>query len=117
MSPAEAAPPPDMDARTPGVRRGRAFRLTFDGVELTAHEGETVLAALWAAGIRALHVTARTRQPRGFFCGMGVCFDCLVSVDGRPGVRACMEPARPGMAIRRQQGAGTFPPLGEQPHA
>ena len=116
MSPADA-PRSRGDARTPGVRRGRAFTLTFDGPELTAHEGETVLAVLWAAGIRTLHVTARTRQPRGFFCGMGTCFDCLVSIDGRLGVRACMEPARPGMAVLRQQDAGTFPPLGDERHA
>jgi predicted molibdopterin-dependent oxidoreductase YjgC len=105
------------DGRSPGVRRGAAFAVTFDGKTLSAYEGETVLAVLWAAGIRALRKTARTRQPRGFFCGMGVCFDCLVTVDGRPGVRACVEPARPGMAISRQQDAGSFPPIGEQTHA
>jgi predicted molibdopterin-dependent oxidoreductase YjgC len=104
------------DGRSAGVGRGRAFAITFDGAELPAYEGETVLAVLWAAGIRGLRVTARTHQPRGFFCGMGVCFDCLVSVDGRVGVRACMEPARPGMAVRRQQDAGSFPPLGESAH-
>jgi predicted molibdopterin-dependent oxidoreductase YjgC len=86
-----------------------------DGVEATAHEGETVLAVLWAAGIRTLHRTARTRQPRGFYCGMGVCFDCLVNVDGRHAVRACMEYVRPGMIIRRQQDSGAFPPLGDAP--
>ena len=105
------------DARTQGVGRGPAFTVTFDGKPLVAHEGETVLAVLWAAGIRALRKTARTQQPRGFFCGMGVCFDCLVTVDGRLGVRACMEAVQPDMAITRQQDAGTFPPLGEQAHA
>jgi predicted molibdopterin-dependent oxidoreductase YjgC len=105
------------DARSPDIRRGAAFTVTFDGKTLAAHEGETVLAVLWAAGIRALRKTARTQQPRGFFCGMGVCFDCLVTVDGRPGMRACMESAKPGMAIIRQQDAGSFLPIGEQHHA
>jgi predicted molibdopterin-dependent oxidoreductase YjgC len=105
------------DARSPDIRRGSAFTVTFDGKTLAAHEGETVLAVLWAAGIRALRKTARTQEPRGFFCGMGVCFDCLVTVDGRPGVRACMESAKPGMTIIRQQDAGSFLPIGEQHHA
>lgn len=117
MSPAEGAHRPGHDARTEGVRRGAAFAVTVDGKEVTGHEGETVLGVLWAAGIRTLRVTARTRQPRGFFCGMGVCFDCLVNVDGRHGVRACMELARPGMVIRRQQDAGSFPPRGGGSHA
>ncbi len=110
MSPADAA-------RSPGIGRGKAFGVTMDGVALTAHEGETVLAVLWAAGIRSLRITARTRQPRGFFCGMGACFDCLVSIDGLPGVRACMELARPGMAISRQQDPGSFPPMESADHA
>ena len=94
------------DARSPDIRRGAAFTVTFDGKTLSAHEGETVLAVLWAAGIRALRKTARTQQPRGFFCGMGVCFDCLVTVDGRVSVRACLEPTRPGMRIDTQNDAG-----------
>src|SRR5688572_1340386 len=101
MSPAKSADRAERGARTEDVRRGAPFTVTLDGAVLTAHEGETVLAVLWAAGIRSFRLTARTRQPRGFFCGMGTCFDCLVTIDGRSSVRACVEPARPGMAIRR----------------
>jgi predicted molibdopterin-dependent oxidoreductase YjgC len=104
--------PPDEDLlRTPGIRRGARFTLTFDGREITAHEGESVLGALWAAGIRTLHVTARTREPRGFYCGMGACFDCIVTIDGVPNLRACAEPARPGMRIAVQHDAGHYAPL------
>jgi len=50
--------------------------------------------------------TTRAGDPRGLFCGMGVCFDCLVIVDGVPGTRACVTWARDGMIISRQAGAG-----------
>jgi predicted molibdopterin-dependent oxidoreductase YjgC len=98
--------PGEGDVRTPGVERGPPVTVFVDGAERRAHEGETVLALLWALGEHALHVTARTREPRGFFCGMGVCFDCLVTVDGRCNVRACLEPVRAGMRITRQRDAG-----------
>lgn len=46
-----------------------------------------------------LRVTQKVGQPRGLFCGMGVCFDCLVEIDGRTDVRACIEPVRHGMRV------------------
>lgn len=94
------------DLRTPGIARGRVFTVTVDGRAIEAHDGESVLGVLWAAGIGTLHRTAQAGAPRGFFCGMGVCFDCLVTVDGRISVRACLEPARPGMRIDTQSDAG-----------
>ena len=66
-----------------------AFR--FDGREIEALEGETIAAALAASDIVAVR-QARSGAPRGPFCGMGVCFDCLVTVDGRPSQRACRRP-------------------------
>lgn len=88
------------DQRTPGINRGAAFIVEVDGKTVSAHQGETVLGVLWAAGIRRLRVTPLKKQPRGFLCGMGVCFDCLVQVNGRLNVRACLEPVRPGMCIK-----------------
>lgn len=105
MLPSNVAAAPMGNIRTEGVGRGSEFDVLVDGIKTVAYDGESVLAVLWAAGVRSLRVTARTGQPRGFFCGMGVCFDCLVTVDGRHSVRACMEPARPGMSIQRQQDA------------
>lgn len=105
------------DLRTPGVRRGSSFMVDVDGREIIAHEGESVLAVLWAAGIHRLHLTARIRQPRGFFCGIGVCFECLVSIDGNNNVRACLEPVRQGMRIRTQQDAGQYDQAGTKDHA
>ena len=94
------------DLRTPGIARGAPVSVTVDGRDIQAYEGESVLAVLWAAGAHALHTTARTHAPRGFFCGMGVCFDCLVTIDGTINVRACLEPVRAGMKIILQRDAG-----------
>jgi predicted molibdopterin-dependent oxidoreductase YjgC len=89
----------------PGLARGPAVTVTLDGRAVTAHEGETVATALLAEGSPATRTTV-TGEPRGIFCGMGVCFDCLVVVDGVPNTRACMTPVAEGMAIRRQEGLG-----------
>lgn len=87
------------DQRTPQIARGVAFTVEVDGRALPAHEGESVLGVLWAAGIRCLRFTPLRQEPRGFFCGMGTCFDWLVQVDDRLNVHACLEPVRPGMRI------------------
>jgi predicted molibdopterin-dependent oxidoreductase YjgC len=89
--------------RSPEVARGTAFSVQVDGRALPAHEGESVLGVLWAAGVRTLRLTPLKKEPRGFLCGMGTCFDCLVQVDGRLNVRACLEQVRPGMTIRTGQ--------------
>lgn len=94
------------DLRTTGVGRGTPVLVYIDGKEVSAFEGENVLAVLWTSGNHTLHTTARFREPRGFYCGIGVCFDCLVTIDGTVNVRACLEPVRAGMQIKRQQDAG-----------
>jgi D-hydroxyproline dehydrogenase subunit gamma len=85
-----------------GVERGRPLTFFFDGEPVAAFEGETVAAALLAAGRRVLRTTPVTGTPRGIFCGMGVCFDCLVVVNGEPSRRACMIFAEEGMRIETQ---------------
>jgi D-hydroxyproline dehydrogenase subunit gamma len=88
-----------------GLERGAPVSLTLDGRTVTAYEGETVAAVLLAEG----HVATRTTpggSPRGVYCGMGVCFDCLVVVDGVPNTRACVTWAREGMNVARQDGFG-----------
>ncbi|MFF1692745.1 (2Fe-2S)-binding protein [Streptomyces sp. NPDC058257] len=80
--------------------------VTFDGREIPALPGQTVAAALWSAGITAWRTTRRDGEPRGVFCGIGVCFDCLVEVNGRANQRACLLPAAPGDEIRTQSGSG-----------
>jgi predicted molibdopterin-dependent oxidoreductase YjgC len=93
---------------TTAVERGRPLTITVDGSALAAHEGESIAAALIASGRRATRSTARTGEPRGYFCGMGVCQDCLVTVDGLPNVRACMTPVREGQRVETQRGLGEW---------
>jgi predicted molibdopterin-dependent oxidoreductase YjgC len=76
------------------------FEITFDGRPVQVTEGQTVGAALYAAGIRSWRRTRMEGKPRGLFCGIGVCFDCLVTVNDRSAVRACMVEARPGDIVR-----------------
>src|SRR5215472_5383268 len=77
---------------------GREIKFRFEGKTLTALEGETIAAALSAAGIVAFRQTING-APRGLYCGMGACFDCVVTVDGRMGRRACMEKVADGMEV------------------
>lgn len=78
-------------------------RIDVDGEEVRAYKGETIAAALSAEGRRVLRHTTRRGQPRGLFCGMGICFDCVVVVDGQPGVRACRTLVADGMRVRIQR--------------
>ncbi len=93
---------------TPAGERGPALSILADGHRLAAYEGESVAAALVASGRRFTRWTARTGEPRGYFCGMGVCQDCLVTVDGLPNVRACMTPVRDGLRVETQRGLGDW---------
>ncbi len=81
------------------VERGRAIQLRVDGQLIPAYEGETVAAALLAAGRRTFRQRVPGGDPRGIFCGIGMCFDCLVTVDSTQIVRACVTPVREGMQI------------------
>jgi len=78
----------------------------FDGQWVEFCDGWTVGAALTAAGIRSWRTTRVTSRPRGLFCGIGVCFDCLVTVNGRPSLRACLLPAQPRDDVTTQSGTG-----------
>lgn len=78
---------------------GAPVRIAFDGKDIEALPGETIAAALAASNIVAVR-QARSGAPRGPFCGMGVCFDCLVTVDGKPNQRACLTKVAAGMEVR-----------------
>ena len=79
--------------------------VTFDGQRLNLPDGENLAAALLAAGIQTFRHTAKSGAPRGPFCMMGACFDCLVEIDGV--VRqACMLEVQPGLEIARPSAGG-----------
>lgn len=96
--------------RTPqqlvAARPQAAFALHIDGKEIEALPGHTIAAALWRAGIMSWRRTRVEAEPRGVFCGIGVCFDCLVTVNGRPNQRACLVPANAGDVVTTQAGTG-----------
>jgi D-hydroxyproline dehydrogenase subunit gamma len=85
--------------------------LLFEGRSITAPAGVSVAAALLLDGAGHFRTTPVSHSPRAPFCMMGVCFECLVEVDGKPGRQACLTAVRDGMVIRRQQGASALPPL------
>lgn len=85
---------------------GPPFDVTVDGRPVAALPGQTVAAVLWAAGEPAWRRSRLGGRPRGVFCGIGVCFDCLVTVNGRPNQRACLTAIRPGDAVTTQEGSG-----------
>ena len=84
---------------------GGAVSFTFEGRPLAAAAGDTVASALLAAGETVFRSTPVSGRERGPFCMMGVCFECLVEVDGVPNRQACMVPVSDGLAVRRQRGA------------
>lgn len=79
-----------------------------DGQALPAKKGEPIAAALLAAGVRIFRYTAKQDRPRGIFCGIGRCTDCVMTVDGQPNVRTCVTPVREGMRIETQKGLGRW---------
>jgi len=77
--------------------------IIVDGRALAAREGETIAAALLAAGIRVNRYTPKHHEPRGLFCAIGQCTDCVMVVNGIPNVRTCVTPIAPGMKIETQR--------------
>ncbi|MFI6760000.1 (2Fe-2S)-binding protein [Micromonospora sp. NPDC050417] len=75
------------------------FQVTVDGAPVAARPGQTIAAVLLAAGQRATRRTRFGGRPRGVFCGIGMCFDCLVVCNGESGVRSCLRPVAPGDVI------------------
>lgn len=86
---------------------GRGF--TFDGRPIDHRPGQTLGAALVEHGILAWRSTRHEGRPRGLFCGIGICFDCLVTVDGAPNQRACVVLADEVTTVTTQSGSGRDP--------
>jgi D-hydroxyproline dehydrogenase subunit gamma len=91
--------------RQPG-HAGTALQIVFDGAEVSAVDTDTVASALIAAGCRTFTTMSQDGSPRGGYCFIGRCSDCLMVIDGQPGTMACMTPVRDGMRIETQIGHG-----------
>ena len=88
------------------MERGRQFEIEVDGQKIVAYEGETVAAAAMAAGLRTFRRTPKRNHPRGIYCGIGLCYECLMVINGVPNMRACQTLATPGCRAERQEGLG-----------
>jgi len=88
------------DARVPGTGDRPVVEFTFAGRTVSAFAGDTIAMALWAAGERALRASSAAGAPRGVLCNMGICYECLVVVEGKT-VRACTTIVEPGMNVQR----------------
>jgi predicted molibdopterin-dependent oxidoreductase YjgC len=84
---------------------GPTVGIKVDGRSVSARADETVASALLAAGVKACRTTAVSQTPRGPYCMMGVCFDCLVTVDGVGNRQGCLTVVQDGMVVETQRGA------------
>ena len=96
------SPRGDLMFRPVMTKTGKPVAFQFEDEIITAIDGDNVAAALLEAG-KIQFRTAKKRDMRGPYCMMGVCFECLVEIDGRPNQQACQAMIRDGMQIRRQQ--------------
>ncbi len=86
------------------IKKGKRVAFTYNGEKIYGCEGEPVAAALKAAGVMVHRYTAKEHKPRGIFCAIGRCTDCVMVVDGKPNIRTCVTPLREGMDVRTQYG-------------
>jgi sarcosine oxidase subunit alpha len=86
-------------ARRVGVPEAPPVHFRFDGRELTALAGEPIAAALLANGIRTIRHQLGSGEPRGLYCAIGQCFECVATVDGIAGQRTCLTPVTDGMEV------------------
>ena len=97
--------PSDSPARRLPEPEVAALCFSFEGEAVEARPGDSVAAALIAAGHGITRTTPVSGSARGPYCMMGVCFECLLEIDGAPNRPGCMVPAREGMTVRRMAGA------------
>ena len=84
--------------------KGDLVTFTLDGKEMQGYEGEPIAAALRASGILKHRETAKLHKPRGIFCAIGRCTDCVRVVDGVPNTRTCITALKAGMKVQTQYG-------------
>ena len=75
------------------------IEFTFNGTTVRAIQGQSIAAALFQAGITSLRKTRIKGEERSIFCGIGICWDCVVTINGRANQRACLIEVRDGMVV------------------
>ena len=91
----------------------KSVEFTFDGQVMSGLEGEPIAMALKAAGVMAHRYTKKQHKPRGVFCAIGRCTDCVMVVNGKPNVRTCVTPLQNGMEVQTQYGVSAEKTVGE----
>jgi predicted molibdopterin-dependent oxidoreductase YjgC len=84
------------------------MRIFVDGKAIEAFEGESIAAAMYAAGLRVHRTTPKNSEPRGVFCNIGRCTDCIMKVNGQPNVRTCVTQVKDGMRVESLRGLGMW---------
>ena len=90
----------NLASNLPVFHRGKGIEVTVDGQKVEAFEGELVSMVLQAEGIVIFSHKHTTGQPCGVYCGMGVCYECLVTINGINNIRACQTFAAEQMVIQ-----------------
>ena len=90
-------------------QKGEKVTFLFDGREVEGYEGEPIAAALKAAGVMVHRYTKKEHKPRGIFCAIGRCTDCVMVVNGKPNIRTCVTPLEEGMKVQTQYGVSDKP--------
>ncbi len=90
------------------LEQKKEVQITVDGKKISAVEGEPILAALLANGIKVSNISPKHHEPRGYFCGIGRCTNCVMTVNGDPNVRTCITPVEDGMIVETQEGLGKW---------
>lgn len=86
----------------------KMVEIVVDGMKVQAEEGRMVAAVLMELGYKKFRTTDRLEEPRFYYCGIGQCTDCMMEIDGIPGIRTCITPVREGMIINSLQGLGAW---------
>ena len=86
-----------------GVTRGKRFEIIMDGKRVEAYEGETIGAAIMAAGINTLRSSKGKKEPRGIYCGIGLCQECRMTINGIPNTQACKTLATPECCVESKK--------------
>ena len=83
-------------------QKSKKVTITVNGKKLVAYEGEPIASALVASGLKVFRKTPKLHNPRGIYCAIGRCTDCIMNVDGHPSIRTCVTPVKEGMVIKDQ---------------
>ncbi|MCR5666352.1 MAG: (2Fe-2S)-binding protein [Eubacterium sp.] len=86
------------------TEKGKEITFTYNGTSMTGYEGEPIAVALKANGVMIHRYTKKEHKPRGLFCAIGRCTDCVMIVDGKPNIRTCVTPLESGMVVQTQYG-------------